>query len=260
MASVWQYSPYKGEHLLLHLALADFANDEGTCWPSVRTLAKKSRSSEQWVRAGIRKMIDDSLIEIIEKGLGRGNVNRYQLKAIREIPESQLPLSTKGETQSLEIGNSVDSLSYIQNHHESSLSQQSETDFDSLWLAYPKKVGKGSARKAFIKAMSKPGAPKIEELIAAVEQYKTTINDPRYIAHLATWLNGERWLDEILNENSPGSSAKIQIPHSILNAQSLGASFGMIGSSETELLEHIEHLGQAEREAALDFYRRKTSR
>ena len=47
ISHVWQKSPYKGEHLLLHLALADFDNDEGEDLPSVRALAVKARCSEQ---------------------------------------------------------------------------------------------------------------------------------------------------------------------------------------------------------------------
>ena len=45
---VWESSPFKGERLLLHLALADFANDEGECWPAQPTLAKKARCSVTW--------------------------------------------------------------------------------------------------------------------------------------------------------------------------------------------------------------------
>ena len=76
---VWESSPYEGRRLLLHLALADFANDEGTCFPSQKTLALKARTTETWVSASVRQMIKDGLLEIVEKGNGRGNRTIYQL-------------------------------------------------------------------------------------------------------------------------------------------------------------------------------------
>ena len=43
MARVWEYSSHKGNDLLMLLAIADFADDEGKAYPSVNTLAKKCR-------------------------------------------------------------------------------------------------------------------------------------------------------------------------------------------------------------------------
>ena len=67
--------------------------------------------------------------------------------------------------------------------------------FDRFWSAYPKKVGKEAARKAFAKVK----AP-IDILIAAIEQQKTsrqwTKDNGQYIPNPATWLNQGRWEDE----------------------------------------------------------------
>jgi hypothetical protein len=80
ISHVWQSSPYRGERLLLHLALADFASDEGICWPSQTTLARKARCSVNWVRLSIAQMVRDDLIEIVEPaGAGRGKVGKYRL-------------------------------------------------------------------------------------------------------------------------------------------------------------------------------------
>ncbi len=43
MSHVWRSSRHKGSDLLLLLAIADFANDEGVAYPSVKTLAAKTR-------------------------------------------------------------------------------------------------------------------------------------------------------------------------------------------------------------------------
>ena len=255
ISHVWQKSPYKGEHLLLHLALADFANDEGECFPSVRTLALKARCSEQWVRQGIRKMIDHDLIEIVERGLGRGNVNRYRLKGVSKKGESDFGISAKGVSLSTENPKSDDSLSIYQNHHEPSIHRPS---FDSFWNAYPKKVGKGLALKAFVKIMTSKEAPTLDDLLEGIERYKKTISDSKYIAHPTTWLNGHRWLDEISTSADP--SARLVVSPAISNAQSFGASQALIGSTEQELLESIEHYKADEHQAALEAYLNRIKR
>lgn len=66
-----------------------------------------------------------------------------------------------------------------------------QREFDEFWLAYPRKVGKGDARKAYPKALLKTTH---EAILAAVAKIPT--NEPKFIPHPATWLNAERWLDE----------------------------------------------------------------
>jgi hypothetical protein len=76
-------------------------------------------------------------------------------------------------------------------------SEESETEFDVFWREYPKKVGKGAAKKAFEKAIEKAS---IETLVTAVRRQKCgaqwTEDNGRYIPMPSTWLNQERWEDE----------------------------------------------------------------
>ena len=67
--------------------------------------------------------------------------------------------------------------------------------FDSFWSAYPKKTAKGNAENAWKKI--KPDEQLLEEILAAVAKQKSTWNDPKFIPHPATWLNGKRWLDGV---------------------------------------------------------------
>lgn len=70
-----------------------------------------------------------------------------------------------------------------------------EQHFDEFWASYPRKVGKGQARTAFLKALKKAH---VEDILAGCKQYaeQRAGQDPAYTAHPATWLNGERWTDE----------------------------------------------------------------
>lgn len=68
--------------------------------------------------------------------------------------------------------------------------------FDRFWQAYPKKVGKEAARKAFSKL--KPNEEDIDTWLGAVatQQQSRQWQDPKFIPHPATWLNQKRWEDE----------------------------------------------------------------
>lgn len=60
---------------------------------------------------------------------------------------------------------------------------------------YPRKAGKGQARRAYAVALKKEIH---SEIISGVIKYAdfTKTKDKQYIAMPGTWLNGERWLDE----------------------------------------------------------------
>ena len=72
-----------------------------------------------------------------------------------------------------------------------------ETDFNRFWAEYPRKQGKGAARKVFDKARKKVT---LETMLAAVERQRRSEQWNRdggqYIPMPATWLNQERWSDE----------------------------------------------------------------
>jgi hypothetical protein len=67
--------------------------------------------------------------------------------------------------------------------------------FDQWWNVYPRKIGKGQARIAFRKALRKTD---FQTLLSEAARYAEERfgQDQGFTAHPATWLNGERWLDE----------------------------------------------------------------
>lgn len=100
MSWVWDNSPYEGKQLLIHLSLADWAGDNGICWPKQETIAKKCRCSVETVRTTTRTFQNDGFLEIVEESKGRGMSHRYKLlapKSFGELPKQ--PDSSYGETQ-----------------------------------------------------------------------------------------------------------------------------------------------------------------
>lgn len=71
--------------------------------------------------------------------------------------------------------------------------------FDRFWQAYPRRVGKNAAQKAWAKL--KPDAALVEQLLAAITAQREGADwrrdDGEFIPHPASWLNGGRWLDEV---------------------------------------------------------------
>jgi hypothetical protein len=84
------------------------------------------------------------------------------------------------------------------------------SNFDAFWSAYPKKVGKGAAEKAWIKV----GAASLNgQILQAVENQKRCDqwqkDGGQFIPNPATWLNQRRWEDEIApNGISPEEAKK----------------------------------------------------
>ena len=69
--------------------------------------------------------------------------------------------------------------------------------FDMFWRGYPRKIGKGAARKAWAKATDRPPILAILANIQAhVDSDQWQREGGQFIPHPATWLNQKRWDDE----------------------------------------------------------------
>lgn len=107
MSILWERYPAGGSELLLMLALADWADDDGNrIYPSVATLAKKVRQSERNVQRLLRKLVKSRLLEVVgsERG-GSGRTTHYRIPVERVtslhplLPERVTSRASKGDTQ-----------------------------------------------------------------------------------------------------------------------------------------------------------------
>lgn len=82
--------------------------------------------------------------------------------------------------------------------------------FELFWKEYPNKSAKKKALESWLKI--KPESELAEVIILAVERHKTIPSwkkdNGEYIPHATTWLNQERWNDEIESKKSLLSSYK----------------------------------------------------
>ena len=87
------------------------------------------------------------------------------------------------------------------------LNELQEKQFDKFWQAYPKKVSKKQAQKSWKKI--NPSLELFEKILKALEMVKQTEqwkkDNGKFIPYPATWLNQERWADEIkmMQDNKP---------------------------------------------------------
>jgi hypothetical protein len=69
--------------------------------------------------------------------------------------------------------------------------------FDTFWEAYPRKVAKADARKAW--KQTEAIRPDLDTVLHAIKAACRTEqwmkNNGSFIPHAATWLRGERWSD-----------------------------------------------------------------
>lgn len=198
------------------LALADFADDEWNCWPSLATLVDKTSLSERAVRSSIRTLEDLGLVATASRTRPNGSTtsNVYTLSGGgHDVP---------GEGARRAGGPSPETTP-----PEPSLNPQGKEPpvvpqvdhFEEAWKLWPKKTDKALARRRWataVKAHAKdwecnavqgvvdqPPIPvdKRESALAntvmryGVEYQRTT--PPQFIPSLATWLNRERWTDPL---------------------------------------------------------------
>ena len=86
MSEVWKYSRATGADLLVMLALADFSNDQGESYPSLKTIAQKARLSVR----GVCKILDRcQAAGELRRDRSRGGKNRRTRYFINPLNSEQ---------------------------------------------------------------------------------------------------------------------------------------------------------------------------
>jgi hypothetical protein len=221
MSAVWEHAPYDAGALLVLLALSDYANDEGQCWPNVSSIAGKTRLGVRQVHNILRQLKSDGAISI-KPGGGRGVSNRYQihtetLKSISVKSDSVKPISVKSATetvQSIAQNSAICDIAIRKNRQEPSiepsaaqLAYVSVDQVQKLYDLYPRKREPIHARKAIRTAINvvmagDPDHPAmsrneaLDYLAQRLTLYAKCVQgyEREFIPYPATWFNaGSFW-------------------------------------------------------------------
>lgn len=225
MSQVWKSAPFKGTNLLVLLALADAADDEGLCWPSVQTLSAKARASESAVHRSLRALEEAGWLDREHRS---GSSNLYRVTPDRGGCQIDTPVAsgTGGGAASDTRGvPPVAPRTVIEPSLEPPLTSEApelslvvaesrpEVSFERWYADYPKKGGRGHAMRAWNAAVKKATPaeiyaglqrqlPFMEKMIAEGRK--------KYLKLPSTWLNGECWDDPTEDDAGDDDGASLR--------------------------------------------------
>ena len=188
--------------------IADHHNGEtGACFPSHKRLAEVCEMTDRSIRNQIDILKQMGLIEVIDRKRPNGSQtsNAYCLMLKDDTDRKNIP--TPQENISATPVQNFPTHNLVNNNLGKELLNNND-HFEDFWAAYPRKVAKGNARKAFAAAMKKAT---IEEISAGLNKQLAALSkkERQYIPHASTWLNGERWNDEPTDNDEPKRHATI---------------------------------------------------
>ena len=80
-----------------------------------------------------------------------------------------------------------------------------DATFADFWTLFPRRVAKKDAQRAWIRLTAQQ---RMEAIVALCEWRRVWVNkDTEFLPHPATWLNGERWEDELPTEYTQTSAS-----------------------------------------------------
>ena len=117
---VWENSNESGTNLLMLLAIADHANDDGVCWPSIARLAQRARVSDRQAKYIVKHLEESGSIEV-QRGVGRNHTSVYVVKGAADCTISEIekvqPIAPikkiKGAIQRKKVQSSVEKVQPI---------------------------------------------------------------------------------------------------------------------------------------------------
>jgi DNA-binding transcriptional MocR family regulator len=192
---------------LVLVKLADNASDQGECWPSYQHIADQCEIGRSTVKLHIRELEKAGFLrrEYRRKGeLNQSNVFHLSLDG-GAAPDlgGGAPDNPPGAPDNPGGGAGAAPRT---SHSSEPVKEPKPTvirdqldGFDKFWKLYPKKKSRKDAAKAWAKLA--PNDELQQTLIAALGNHCLSEDwakdGGRYVPNAATWLNGERWHDEL---------------------------------------------------------------
>lgn len=111
MSMVWDGFPGGGSDLLAMLALADWSDDEGRCFPSMSAIAAKTRLSRSQAQRVVHGLIDGGYIQVVGNEFGGAPRMTRQYRIILSSLTGRMgatPTGRMGATGSVHATGSAD--------------------------------------------------------------------------------------------------------------------------------------------------------
>lgn len=215
--AVKQATANAGQKLVL-LLLANHTNGHtGQCNPSQQLLANECSMGLSTLRRHLIELQEARYISVVHQYADNmKRPSQYIVNFKQSSLDSSSQLWTNDHPNRMDPPSESDGPlppnrmieTGIRNSNRNNTVSSSTDDlFDMFWSAYPRKTNKGFAKKVFQKL--KVDKTLLEKMVVALGQQKKSDQwkNPQYIPHPSTWLNGERWEDELITTAQPLSPA-----------------------------------------------------
>jgi hypothetical protein len=217
------------------LALSDYSNDEGFCWPSIESMVKKSSLTRSSLINNVQKLCDMGVIKKQKRyENGKRSSNEYRLN-IELSPESVRmesghPESIRTESIRMEknsaspenrpttiykpsVTNNRTVNNMRSNVRKRTKSANNYSDaFLKFYSDYPRHRDKPRAWQAWQKV--NPEETKTNQIMDGIENFNKEIEvkqtPKKYIKYPAVWLNNLCWEDdyEIIQDQQPNRETR----------------------------------------------------
>lgn len=184
--------------------------------PPLCDVAFALRISEKQAEKLLAKLSKSGLIDETETGLEPHNwgVRQYKSDVSTERVKRFRKRHTKRQDAVSETPPETDTESDTEKE-DANASSDARDEFAVWYSEYPNKVGKAHALKAFKAARKKAD---LETLMTGLRRYVSNKPADRQWCNPATWLNGERWLDQEAAPAVNQAAAEDEVDRMILEA------------------------------------------
>ena len=187
-------------------ALCTYADKNGKCWPSTRTLASRTGISDRHVRTCLRNLERLDYIKT-KRRPGLSSMYRIPRNWTAGVPRNPTagvepnPGTGVPEPRNPTAGDPGTGLPPNGNKNDIKNDIPPISGFEDFWQAYPSRRPhsnpKAPAKKKFEASVGGGVAP--ADIIRGAKNYALYVEhedtDPKYICQAQTWLNQERWTD-----------------------------------------------------------------
>lgn len=200
----WEQELTNPTQKLVLLALADHADDNGTCWPSMNLIADRCLLSTRQVQRIAADLEQHGLISRERRRRPDGSLGTYTYRLNMSVPQSgttghpcpvdhRTPVSpTTGHTCPVDHRTPVSG----QNRNTRTTIEPENDHFCRFWQVYPRKIAKQKCARWWTRNATTEVALILDGAHRWADYWQQSNTEPKYIPHPYTWLTQERWYDD----------------------------------------------------------------
>jgi hypothetical protein len=190
-----------------HLSNNPKSKVHGWCFASKDHLAMFLGTTKATIFSNLNKLIEKGLVERDEETRYLRTTEKWYEEVIIKDSKETIPPIKKldSEVSRNLIADSKETL-----HYNNSYNNKDNNTFEEFWKAYPRKENKKKSKDLWVR---KKLGEKLPDIISFIERARETERwEEGYIPQPTTFLNGERWEDDIRSYNKTNEDIEVKIP------------------------------------------------